>query len=379
MRTGLLFLVLVSSSLAQDLSGEIHSKMLAEIKSGKTELSRIPLKVSTKVITYIETRQNGNGSNYQEKIKDFAQKEIAIKLFNLNRGFTRTIRIKKLGPSLVNLNKDFVLEIEPRLSGIRWNGFNTAYRVVKPSGWVVILNKYPTMQKNKKRKDIIYAPYSTSLHAQQLIVAGQEYLIKTIASALTSLDANKKHDNNSRFIRILGPLMTLVLIEQTDAFEFYDFINHDRAYNPLERVSVIIAINGDEAYSQTSSPASASGLMQYTKPTWKMIRKEYPWAKLPPFETGVTNHTQSIRAAALLYDHNIKQLKKNFGEKIMEDLNLEHSLAAGYNGGIGSVIKAIAISRENSTDWRVELRKLKKTNESLEYLEKLDYILKTDK
>ena len=106
------------------------------------------------------------------------------------------------------------------------------------------------------------------------------------------------------------------------------------------------------------------------------MRSGNKWANLPPFAAGVRSHTESMKAAMLLQNHNLEMLVKTLGKEILDDDNLELYLAAMYNGGPGPVIEAVRRARHKETDWRQELRKLKKTNESLEYLKKLDYLLK---
>ncbi|MEX2052822.1 MAG: hypothetical protein WD898_01185 [Candidatus Paceibacterota bacterium] len=167
----------------------------------------------------------------------------------------------------------------------------------------------------------------------------------------------------------------LVLIEHTDPFDANQFKEGKLELSPYERVLTIIAVNRDGAYVKTSSPARASGLMQYTGRTWELIRARYRWAKLPSFSNGVGNHIQSMKAAVLLHNHNLTEMARVLGPDISSDPNLEHYLAAAYNGGVGPVIQAVVAHRKTGNDWRKELRKRKRTSESLDYMDKLDFLI----
>lgn len=358
--------------------------ILSEIEKGKTELEKLNLEHSPKTITYTEPLKNSTARARKRKITDFAWKEIGLKLLNLDSGNIKIIKIKKVGPKLINIERDFIITIEGRPSGLLWNGWNTAFRVEKignNSHWIVILNKYPRRLKNGKCENLVYAPYSTFVHLKELVSEGRTYLRAAILKSLAELEESGIGSRGD-FFDSVDSFERLTLIEQTDPFEFNEFLSGRWPLSPFERVYIILALNKDTAYGVTSSPAAANGLMQFTnqsrerKPgTWDLMRKKYSQATLPPFNTGTRNHIESIKAAILLQNYNLEVLETALGEKITEDPNLEHYLAAGYNGGIGPVVKAIQKSQAKGTGWRQELRKLKKTNESLDYLNKLDYLL----
>jgi hypothetical protein len=350
------------------------------------------LRHSPKRIRCQEIRRRSDGKETKHEYYDFAWKEIVLKVINLETSRTKIIKVKKVGSALHSLGPDFIVTIEPRPSGILWNGRNTAYRVNGISGggrWAVILNKYPTRLKNGQRRDAVYVPYSTALQQAITVRRGGEFLGKQILFSLMELGRLNAESGADFFIieKTDGNLASnaierVALIEHADYFEFQEFRVGRWPYNPFDRALTILALNGPDAFSATPSLANASGLMQFTnksrqgKPgTWDLVRKKYKWAKLPSFEVGAKSQTESIKAAILLHDLNLNELVKKFGAEILKDSNTERYLAAAYNGGVGPVAKAIRRARMTGTDWRQELRKLKKTNESLEYLEKLDYLL----
>ena len=370
-----------------------YQHLTQEIATGRKELAKIELKHSPNKVKCVEIRRRNDGQETKYTYYDFAWKEIALKLMNLENGQTRIIKARKTGSQLRSLSAEFIVTIEQRPSGILWNGRNTAYKVTAAKNsahWAVILNRCPAQLKNGKRRDVIYAPYSTILHQAIIVREGEKFLQGQILRSLIELGYLTGNSYQLFIIEagvsnlIVNGTERLVLIEHVDYFEFKEFNAGRWPHDPYGRVRIILALNGPDAFSSTSSPARASGLMQFTnrsrrrKPgTWDLIKQKYAWARLPSFDKGVASQIESIKAADLLQDFNVKILHKAFGHKILSDPNLEHYLAAMYNGGGRPVVEAIAASQRNNTDWRQELRKRKKTNESIEYLEKLDYLLKS--
>ncbi|MBI2669900.1 MAG: hypothetical protein HYX20_02045 [Candidatus Yanofskybacteria bacterium] len=162
--------------------------------------------------------------------------------------------------------------------------------------------------------------------------------------------------------------------------EFYAYKSGILQYNPFDRVKVILTGNGEEAFPSYNY-AGAVGLTQFTnnKPkrgrgigTWDIVKKTYPAAQLPEFKVGAANHIESIKAAILLYDYNLNELIRTLGIGILDDENLNFYLYAAHNCGIGRVIQAL---KKPGKDWRQALRKLSKTNETIMFLEKVDYLV----
>ncbi len=358
---------------------------LDKIDEARRMLKDVELKHSVKIVTYKEARKlPAQGKKKKSKIittkrTDYAWKEASQALMNTETGEIKLIKIRKEGQNLFNLDKEFMVEIEPRVNGITWNGRNTAFRVVAPDGWVVIANGWIDLA-NGKPAERIYFPYSTSLHQYELIQSGGNHLISDLIGALSILHSSgvKSLTNPNEEVAKMtySSLFTLnlVLVELTDPQEFYAFKSGTLKFNPFDRVKILLAGNGEGAFS-TYNYAGAVGLTQFTRGTWNIIKKKYPLAKLPEFNVGAIQHVESIMAAMLLYDYNLNELKKVFGEKILDDEKLDYYLYAAHNCGIGRVIKAIKLTKPGH-DWRVALRKLGKTDETIIFLEKADYLLK---
>ncbi len=232
------------------------------------------------------------------------------------------------------------------------------------------------------------------MHQESLVEKGDGHLREDIDVALYRLGRSGVGSLvfDQKTIATTTPIdfvKNICLAEHTDPQEFYAFTAGTVEYDPFDRVKVIIAANGEAAYNDTASSARALGLMQFTNQTgknrrgkqrlgtWDLVRKEYREAELPEFQVGATDHVNSMQATALLRDYNLNRLVKTLGEEILADENLEAYLYAAHNCGIDRVIKALRRAGPGQ-NWRSALRKLGKTDETIIYLEKIDYLLSKD-
>src|SRR5258708_7148368 len=157
-------------------------------------------------ITYKEQRFNGTEGNLTQHEREFKEpeKEIALAVLDTSTGDVKTIFIRKKGADLIT-PPGWQIEILQRPSGIRWNGWDTAYQLNQPQTYIVIGNVYPDehdvkiLQKNKAGKKIYitqrtidyryYVPYSPALHSSGLAQAGEAYIKDIVIKALTELKA----------------------------------------------------------------------------------------------------------------------------------------------------------------------------------------------
>lgn len=354
---------------------------LVEKMDEKDDLLRdLFLNVSTKSLDFYETRviQNGGQISSSKKKLTEQNKDIGMKIMDMDTGEIQiikiSIRVKKEGIEIIS-PPGYQISIADRTSGIKWNKWNTLYKITSPIKWVVLKNKYPDVTATTQRvivkdktgrkktvtrkvytvEEFIYSPYSGDLHAPELIGAGQEYLKSVVTSAIADLK-NKQVPSRSLAgqmvadISALSPsfFTRLPLLEQTDMTEF----NADPQMT-IERIFVIIGTNKDVAFKKTGSKAGALGWVQFTKTTYNSIRKAYPSAKLmTDFETGAADHLNSMKAAILLYDYNLNDLVRKHGKKILGDPRLEEYLAAAYNGRPSRVSLSLRASiAANLGDW----------------------------
>lgn len=362
-------------------------------------LQNTPLHIGSKSISYTENRMQRNGDKITISKKKFSEpeKEIALKLLHFDTGEIEIVKIVKRGIQLIS-PANYIIDVAERPSGIRWNKWNTQFKVVQPANTLVIKNKYPEVDyktvsrrvKNKAgqwqtirekqwfiEKEIIYAPYSDEVHLPEFVEKGRQYPKKIVAEARKIL-AEKKVSSKA----LPGKLVTEVGVLQDKYFErlpfmeqsdFGEFLLDPR--KTVERVGVILALNKAMAFVYTCSKADACGWVQFTPPTYKSIRKFYPEARLnPDFEKGAAGHLNSMIAAILLYDYNLRGLIDRHGEKILHDPRLGEYLAAGYNGRPTTASRSLkaAISK-HLTDWTSKLK-----DETKGFIAKYRYLEKND-
>lgn len=359
-------------------------------------LKNIPLRVGSKSISYTENRMQRNGDKITISKKKFSEpeKEIALKLLHLDTGAVAIVKIVKRGTQLIS-PANYVIEVVERPSGIRWNKWNTQFKVVQPANMLVIKNKYPEVDyktvsrrvKNKAgqwqtirekkwfiEKEIIYAPYSDKMHLPEFVEEGRQYIKNVVAEARAKLTANKVPSKvmPGKLVTEVAALSPrfferLPLLEQTDFGEFlFESLTYEnqkvkdesQRVKVFERVQVILGLNQEVAWANTCSKADACGWVQFTPPTYKNIRKFYPEAQLnSDFEKGAADHLNSMMAAILLYDYNLRGLIDHHGDKILHDPRLGEYLAAGYNGRPTTAFSSLkaAISK-NFPDWTSKLK-----------------------
>lgn len=326
---------------------------------------------------------------------DFQWKEAALAVVD-PIGKIVIIKIRKEQKFLLCLTPGYFINFESRPSGITLNGKNIAL-VVKNTRWetltVVAIKWLETdeekvlVTKGKKQRwmtqvrarAVIYVPYSTGLHQEELVKAGNKHFDSRSQTAYNNLDNHKvkslvhPSENVTQSVSHKW-IKRLCLIEQADPKEYLAFRNGTWKHSPYERVLVRLGANGGSEF-QTRNYAGAVGLMQFTNNgskrhlgTWDIVRTRYPAAQLPSFHIGSVDHVWSIMAAVLLHDLNTWELVESFGISILQDPQLEHYLAAAYNGGIGRVKTGI---RKYGRDWtRALLAETRGYVEQLEFLHK---------
>ena len=371
--------------------------LVQKLEEKEDELRSLPLSASSKSLEFYENRisqSNGKISVTKKKLTE-QNKDIGLKIMNKDTGEVRIIRIsikvQNDGIQIIS-QSGFQIEIVERSSGIRWNRWNTLYKITSPQGWLVLKNKYPDVNeaiqrvtvkdKNGKNKivnkkvysieEFIYSPYSGELHTSELIEAGREYLKAVVKDALADLKEKNVYSKTLPNVLVsdvsaLPPdfFERLPILEHTDMTEFTE-----DPQKSVERVLVLIGANKSVAFSKTGSKAGALGWVQYTSKTYNSIRKAYPSAKLTQdFVTAASDHLNSMKAAILLYDYNLKPLVDRKGKNIFNDPRLEEYLAASYNGSPTWVFQSLKSSIFGSLNWPTKLK-----NETKGYLYKIRYL-----
>lgn len=392
--------VVIPSPSATPVPWTIAQKII----EAKNLLKDIALTVGDKPIAYTETRYTSVNGKLALTAKNFKEpeKQIALAVLDTSTGRIQVVTIIKRGADLiaptgpaapggVNWN----INILQRPTGIIWNGWNTAYKINVPAHSVVIANVYPNETDTKVAKKVkgkttyvtqrtikyqLYAPYSPDLHTSDLIKAGQDYTISVITKAFSDLRLAgvKSRSVSSALVADVFASHSeffgrIPLMEQTDLTEF-----EIDPQNTVERTQIIIGANQDQAFNTTCNSSSACGWLQFTPATYANIVKNYPLAKLiKDFKTGAADHSNSMKAAILLYDENLRGLIKSNGQKVLQDLRLEEYLAASYNGSPSRATKSLTASILASIeDWVNALTSKKGglATETRGYLVKLRYL-----
>ncbi|HXV26858.1 MAG TPA: hypothetical protein VD862_02465 [Candidatus Paceibacterota bacterium] len=369
-----------------------------KIAEAKSMLSGVTLHVGTDPIRYTETR-NGVRRTYREP-----EKEYALAVLHRDSCEIEIISAFKRGADLVP-PEGWDIEVVERSNGIRWNLWNTEFRIVEPANAVVIGNVEPFARNVTSSRRVRtatgatklvrsttrsveyrqYVPYSRDLHSDLLVEIGEEYLQDLVARAYALLRERKVPSRavpgtDVADLPYLTPVMfeRLPLIEQMDLAEF--LFENERV---VERVHVLFATNLQDAFALTCSSAGACGPYQFTdngrKGTYTTIRERYPAARLNrDFTGGARDHLNVAMAAVLLHDNNLKLLVDTFGESILKDPRLEEYLAALYNASPARVIPAIRTAlAKKSADWSVHLPSRIK-QETGGYIVKLRYLQERD-
>lgn len=354
------------SNASAPIQTEKKWSLLEKIGEGDELLKSAKLIVGFKEIEYYETRISRNGdkiSTTRKKYKD-PEKEIALKLLDKTTGEISIVKITKRGGELIS-PLGYKIEVVERLNGVRWNKWNTQYKILGPPNLIVLKNKYPDVDfyttskivkdkdgrkkrvymREKKVEEIIYSPYSEDLHTSEIIEAGRRHIQSVVEIASGELGIKKVHSKafpgslvsdvrvfSSKFFE------RIPILEQSDLGEFLEDPS-----KITERVLVIIGANKFSAFGKTGSRTGASGWVQFMPQTYRTIRKSYSSAGLiTDFGNGTADHLNSMMAAILLYDYNLAVLSKKYGTKIFQDPRLEEYLAASYNGGAGRVSQALS-------------------------------------
>ena len=388
--------------------------ILEKLAEKDTELIKVPVSMGPKEIKYYESRislrPDGSKSVTRKLLSD-KERTLGLKLLNVKTGEVSIIKVSTKitinGVAVVSPDS-YQIEIIERPNGIRWNLWNTLYRVVRPENLVVIENYFPrevseTVSRivngktRKETKKVVrgfpYVPHSEYFEQEEqrkvLVAAGIERDKNIVARALAIL--RQRGVRSKAFpgrlvadIEALSPRFfeRLPLLEQGDFTEFQ--LDPQKT---AERTLMILGANGENAWKYTCNGVSACGWVQFTPNTYRTVRTNYPAAKLiTDFKEGAGNQLNSIMAAILLHDSNLFSLVKKFGEKITNDPRLlEEYLAASYNGAPKWVSNSLSatISKKLS-DWMTALSPTRKDSkgglrrETRDFLFKLRYLQEHD-
>lgn len=262
---------------------------------------------------------------------------------------------------LRNYGKTGRLNLEPEADDgidvelVWWNSFNSFFKIKQP-GYIVAANRYlmPSRllsglpeKSEAEYTEISYSPYSRELHLPELVEAGKKYLNSRVEIAYEQLKKNKVASRS-----VPGRLATeavnkeliknIILVEHVDPDAFS--VSEDNGRILTERVLVLLGANRERAYRYTGSPAGASGIGQFIKPTYLRLAQQYPRAGLiKNYQSGTADHVNAIKAMVLFFDSHAKDLGNRITRQdVLRQLGItEEMLAASYNGGPSRVVSSV--------------------------------------
>ncbi len=238
-----------------------------------------------------------------------------------------------------------------------WNSFNSYYEVADHPNLIIVANKYlypsesvpfPQERSRGKYSEIVYTPYSDALRTQEVVQAGIAHIEKMVDAAYESLKLRgvKSFSVPDKLVTDIVNkdfVKNIIVVEHVDPEAFTVATDHGKVLT--ERVLTIIATNTDHAYSYTGSPAGASGIAQFIRPTYDTTRRNYPSAGLiADYSLGMADQGNAFKAMVLFFDSHKKEIENKVSNKnTLRQLGgvREEMLALAYNGGPGRVVQSV--------------------------------------
>jgi len=266
----------------------------------------------------------------------------------------------------VDVQNDFRVDVN------WWNNHNSDLSIVKEGNteqiensdlverkeetgrFIVIGNKfsisnddlaYPEDRIGNKYSDVVYVPYSSGIHTQELIELGKKFLVENTDEAFKELEAigvqSHSYPNllvseaiNKTFVK------NLFITEHTDPALI--FASSDNGQRLAERVLIRLGANKHQAFRYTYSKTGALGLGQIMPGTYGSIVKRYPEANLlKDIDIGRVDIKNGIKATILVLDDHFATVVSNANKikkgpailKAKTSEQIQEIMAAAYNGG----------------------------------------------
>lgn len=324
-----------------------------------------PLDVGEKIREGISLLRSSPSLIYETENKkpsgELVRKQIALAILDKNTGEVFEKRVWVEEQEIKDYKKTGVVNLSSSQDDITiqakwWNSFNTFYGVENRPDLMVVANKYPFQssylsglpeKSGAEYTDIIYAPYSKSLHLPEIIAAGRQYLESGIDRAFEELESANviSHSLPANPVTAVVSkefIKNIILVEHIDPDGFS--VAADGGKELIERVLTILGANGEQAYRYTGSPAGARGLAQFIKSTYETIVSKYPDARLiKDYNLGMADHTNAIKAMVLFFDNYKREIDNKITRRdVIGQIGItEEMLAAAYNGGPSRVVRSV--------------------------------------
>lgn len=204
---------------------------------------------------------------------------------------------------------------------------------------------YPEDRTGKKYSDIVYVPYSSGIHTQELVELGRKFLVENTEEAFRELEVLDVQSHSYPNLLVTEAInktfvKNLFITEQTDPALV--FASSDNGQKLAERVLVRLGANEHKTFRYTYSKTGALGLGQIMPGTYGSIVKRYPEAKLiKDIDIGRVDIVNGIKTTILVLDDHFATVVNNASKTKKGQLILnaktpeqvQEIMAAAYNGG----------------------------------------------
>lgn len=315
----------------------------------------------------------------KKKTKELARKEISLAVLDTQTGEVFEKRywldqddIKKANKirknyqeNTENLPRFLPKEINEEFAVTTnwWNNHNSDLGIVSSSSaetdsgmYLVVANKFlmdndqlafPDEITGQRYSDIIYTPYSSALHTEELEKAGSSFIsraVEEVAVELNGLEVESKVHSGQLLTETIPSkfVKNILVTEQVDPGMI--FASEDNGRKLSGRVFVRYAANGERAFRYTFSRTGAAGAGQIMPGTYRLAVKSQPDAKLiKDIDIGRVDLKNGIKATFVILDMKLSEIERKvktsskartIWAKKTPEQKLE-AVAAAYNGGSG--------------------------------------------
>jgi hypothetical protein len=230
---------------------------------------------------------------------------------------------------------------------LRSNGVNSEYRVLAPTGGIVVANIHPILQRESATtvslQPRIYVPYSDALHTSAMVSSGQTYLDTVVDDVYRDL---RSRSIRSRAFsdKLIADVVTPELVKAIAIIEYVDAQDiQNEPVRTAEAFFVTVGGNEEDSYIYSRSTAGALGLVQFIPSTYAfLVQKRPDLGLIPAFEQGMRDPENAIKAQIGYLDLLITEMPE-ITRAVFESQRSQvyEYLVAAYNGGSGRSRRAI--------------------------------------
>lgn len=288
-------------------------------------------------------------------------REVSLAIWDPGTDEVQLVTFEKNGNKLRNLPAGIGLSVRGG------SGYDTDYAVT-PAHKIVVGVRYPGIDQIKQGsavsyqlRDIVYVPYSKTIHTEEVVTWGKRVLDDLVNRALQDI-RGKAIASRAFPGKLLADVADPVALKSIMAIEHLDHRSVGRgADDRLELFYVELALNEGGAFRHDVSSAGANGLLQFIPSTYASMVKRWPTLNLiPDFKAGTADLSNAIKAQIAYLDDVWSDLPAQAKDlKATSPEQMRAYLIAAYNTGGVRVRRAIvAWGSAWDQDYRKEWEKL---------------------